>query len=98
MDSGEVEEEEEECSSVDASHQKEADYVAKPEFEIENTPSYEDPTDPFWRPEGEEYESTEHEADPIELRPPRREAPDIPTRRSRGPIGFLPARKVTRSK
>lgn len=99
VDNGEdVDEEvEEEGAPVDASHLKQADYVEKPEFEIEATPAYEDPDDPFWEEdEADANETRIHESDPIELRPPRRQAPDIPTKRGRGPIGFSTPRKVTK--
>lgn len=67
----ECEESADDAGSVDASHPKEADHVPKPELEVDATPSYEDPTDPFWAPDAsEENETRIHEADPIELRPP----------------------------
>lgn len=73
--------------AVDASRQHQADYVAKPEFEIEATPSYEDPDDPFWEEdEADANETRIHETDPIELRPPARQ--DRSRWRTGGPIGF----------
>lgn len=56
--------------SVDVSQPKEAAYVPRPELEVDTTPAYEDPNDPFWVPDAsEENETRIHEADPIELRP-----------------------------
>lgn len=61
-----------ENGSVDVSQPKEADHVPKPGLEVDATPSYEDPNDPFWAPDAaEENETRIHEADPIELRPRR---------------------------
>lgn len=83
----EVTDEEEEAAPVDASHQKEADYVAKPDLEVDATPSYEDPNDPFWEEdEADANETRIHETSPIELRP--RPVKSRPGLRKTAPFGF----------
>lgn len=62
------EEPDDEGAPVDADRPKEVDPVPKPGLEVDATPSYEDPNDPFWAPDAaEENETRIHEADPIEL-------------------------------